>query len=124
MQVVQICDGVGDTGKNRNPRQLSVGGEICSTVQNQSGRDIVRPGVQQRHCCWRGRVPPAESSNLPGVPPFPPEWARIRESSEVCAVKPAQLRSSYKLHTFVDVKVILAKILAHENLHQVCHCHG
>src|SRR6266849_2055224 len=112
MQMVQICDGIGDAGKNRKAWQLSIRGEVCSAVQHQSGRHIVRRSVKQRHGRWGCRVLPAESCNLPRVPPLPSQGAGIRERREVCAVKSAQPRSSCKLLSFVDVEVMLAKVLA------------
>ena len=117
--MVQICDGVSNAGKNGNPRQLSICSDVCSAVEDQPGRQVIRGGVQERHRCRVGRVPPAETCNLSGISPFSSHGAVIGERGEIGVVKAARPGPSHKLHAFVDVKMMLAEVLTHEDLCQV-----
>ena len=56
----------------------------------------------------------------------------VRQSGEIVVVKPARPGSAHKLHSFVGVKVMLAEVLAEEQLQrmagsscpQPCRCRG
>ena len=113
--MIEIRDSVGEAEKGDGARLVAVGSHKCACIKNQARAEAIgeRPKHDQRR--RRRCVRSAESGEFARPSQISANRVRVGKRCELVAVEPAA-RPGNKLQTFVGVKVVLAEILADEEL--------
>ena len=122
--MVEIGDGIGEADEAYDAREIAVDGHVHAGIQDEPRRWGVRHSAEDDHRCGSVCICPAESCEFSRPAPFPLEGMRVGKRGEVIPVVSTDTWPAHELDTFVQINMVLAEILAQQELDGMAGCSG